>query len=126
LALEGAEHGVTANCIVPAARTRLAEGRDTDDFPPWGPELVAPAVGWLAHESCTRSAQLFVALAGRMATAFVAETPGVYQPEWTIDEVAKRVGEIEDRSQPVAFRPVPCGFYDHLGYSFDMAREHTL
>jgi NAD(P)-dependent dehydrogenase (short-subunit alcohol dehydrogenase family) len=34
LALEGAEHGVTANCIVPAAPTRLAEGRDTDAFAP--------------------------------------------------------------------------------------------
>jgi NAD(P)-dependent dehydrogenase (short-subunit alcohol dehydrogenase family) len=122
LALEGAEHGVTANCIVPAARTRLAEGRDTDDFPPWGPELVAPAVGWLAHESCTASAQLFVSLAGRMANAYVAETPGVYQPQWTVEEVAGRIREIEDRSRPVAFSPVPSGFYDHLGYSFDMAR----
>jgi NAD(P)-dependent dehydrogenase (short-subunit alcohol dehydrogenase family) len=123
LALEGAEHGVTANCIVPAARTRLAEGRDTDDFPPWGAELVAPAVGWLAHESCTASGQLFVSLAGRMAHAYVAETRGVYLPEWTIEEVAGRVGEIADRSRPVAFDPVPRGFYDHLGYSFDMARE---
>jgi NAD(P)-dependent dehydrogenase (short-subunit alcohol dehydrogenase family) len=122
LALEGAEHGVTANCIVPAARTRLAEGRDTDDFPPWGPELVAPAVGWLAHEACTASGELFVALAGRMAQAYIAETPGVWQPAWTIEDVAGRLGEIADRSRPVAFSPVPRGFYDHLGYSFDMAR----
>jgi NAD(P)-dependent dehydrogenase (short-subunit alcohol dehydrogenase family) len=123
LAIEGAEHGVSANCIVPAARTRLAEGRDTDDFPPWGPELVAPAVGWLAHETCTASGALFVSLAGRMAMAYVAETPGVYQPDWTIEDVASRLGEIADRSRPVAFSPVPRGFYDHLGYSFGMARD---
>jgi NAD(P)-dependent dehydrogenase (short-subunit alcohol dehydrogenase family) len=123
LAIEGAEHGVTANCVVPAARTRLAEGRDTEDFPPWGPELVAPAVGWLAHERCTASGELFVSLAGRMAMAYVAETPGVYQPDWTIEDVAERLGEISDRSRPVAFSPVPRGFYDHLGYSFGMARS---
>jgi NAD(P)-dependent dehydrogenase (short-subunit alcohol dehydrogenase family) len=122
LALEGAEHGVTANCIVPAARTRLAEGRDTDEFPPWGPELVAPAAGWLAHESCTASGELFVALAGRMATAYVTETRGVYRPEWTIEEVAGRLSDIADRSRQVTFSPFPRGFYDHLGFSFDMAR----
>src|SRR5690606_10645698 len=80
LAHEGAEHGVTANCIVPVAETRLAEGRDNSGFPPWGPELVAPAVGWLAHESCTASGELFVAVAGRMAQAYVVETRGVFQP----------------------------------------------
>ncbi len=123
LALEGSEHGVTANCIVPAARTRLAEGRDTDDFPPWGSELVAPALGWLAHDSCTASGELFVALAGRMAQAYVTETRGVYQPDWTIEQVASRIGEIADRSHEMTFSPLPRGFYDHLGFSFDMARE---
>jgi len=123
LALEGAEHGVTANCIVPAARTRLADGRDTDGFPPWGSDLVAPAVGWLAHESCTVSGEMYVALAGRMAQAYVVETRGVFQPEWTIEQVAARHGEITDRSQQVIFAPVPSGFSDHLGYSFAMARE---
>jgi len=122
LAMEGAEHGVTANCIVPAARTRLAEGRDTDGFPPWGSDLVAPAVGWLAHESCTVTGEMYVALAGRMAQAYVAETRGVYQPEWTIEQVAARLGEITDRSRQVTFAPVPSGFNDHLGYSFAMAR----
>jgi hypothetical protein len=62
-------------------------------------------------------------LAGRMAHAYIAETPGVYQPAWTIEDVARRLGEIADRSHPVAFAPVPRGFYDHLGYSFDMARD---
>lgn len=122
LAQEGGAHGVTANCIVPAARTRLAEGRDTDDFPPWGPELVAPAVGWLAHENCTASGELFVSLAGRMAHAYITETHGVYQPEWTVEQVSERLGEIADRSNTVAFDPMPSGFYDHLGYSFEMAR----
>ena len=122
LALEGAAHGVSANCIVPAAKTRLAEGRETDAYPPWGPDLVAPAVGWLAHEDCQASGELFVALAGRMAKAYMAETRGIYQPAWTIEQVAAREGEIGDPSNQVVFPPVPNGFYDHLGYSFDMAR----
>jgi len=122
LAMEGAEHGVTANCIVPAARTRLAEGRDTDGFPPWGSDLVAPAVGWLAHESCRASGEMYVALAGRIAQAYVAETRGVFRPEWTIEQVAQQLGEITDRSQQVTFAPVPSGFGDHLAYSFAMAR----
>lgn len=122
LAHEGAEHGVTANCIVPVAETRLAEGRDNAGFPPWGPELVAPAIGWLAHERCTASGELFVAVAGRMAQAYVVETRGVHQPRWTAEEVAARIGEIADRSDPLVFSPLPKGFYDHLGTSFAMAR----
>ncbi len=125
LAHEGAEHGVTANCVVPTARTRLADGRNNEGFPPWGPELVAPAVGWLAHESCKASGELFVALAGRMAKAWVAETVGVYQPDWTIDQVAAQLDAIGDRSNQLAFPPIPSGFYDHLGYSFDMARKSS-
>lgn len=122
LALEGLEHGVGVNCIVPAAQTRLAEGRDTDGFPPWGPKLVAPAVGWLAHEDCKVSGKLLVSLAGRMAEAYACETRGIYQPDWTMEDVASRMDEITDHSDSVVFDPVPKGFYDHLGFSFDMAR----
>ena len=123
LALEGLDHGVGVNCIVPAARTRLAEGRDTDDYPPWGPDLVAPAVAYLAHEACVFSGRQIIALAGRMAESFVAETRGVFQPEWSVEDVAARIGEIGDRGHQQVFSPVPSGFYDHLGYSFAMARE---
>ena len=122
LALEGLEHGVHVNCVVPAAQTRLAEGRDTAGFPPWGSDLVAPAVGWLAHEDCALTGKLLVSLAGRMAAAYVSESRGVFQPEWSIEDVAGRQDEILDRSDPVAFNPVPSGFYDHLGYSFAMAQ----
>ena len=52
-ALEGAAEGVTCNAIIPGAVTRMAEGLDTSAYPPMGSDLVAPAVGWLAHESCS-------------------------------------------------------------------------
>ncbi|MEJ6011744.1 SDR family NAD(P)-dependent oxidoreductase [Novosphingobium sp. AS3R-12] len=125
LALEGLDHGVGVNCIVPAAKTRLVEGRDVEGFPPWGPELVAPALAWLAHEDCKASGKLLVSLAGRMAEAFPAETRGVFQPEWSIEDVAARSDEIFDRAHVETFSSVPRGFHEHLGFSFEMARAGT-
>ncbi|MFD8099230.1 SDR family NAD(P)-dependent oxidoreductase, partial [Nocardia fluminea] len=93
VALEGAEHGVRCNVIVPAALTRLAEGIDTSAYPPMDPELAAPVVGWLAHESCSITGEMLVSIAGRVARAFIAETPGVYQPSWSIEEVGARITE---------------------------------
>jgi NAD(P)-dependent dehydrogenase (short-subunit alcohol dehydrogenase family) len=123
IANEGAEYGVTCNALVPAAVTRLSEGIDTSQFPPMEPDLVAPSVAWLVHESCTATGEVLISLAGRIAKAFVAETPGVYQPEWTIEQVSQRWDEIGDREGQLAFAPYPSGFYDHLGYSFGMTKE---
>jgi NAD(P)-dependent dehydrogenase (short-subunit alcohol dehydrogenase family) len=122
IALDGAEYGVKCNALVPAAVTRLSEGIDTSAFPAMEPELVAPSVAWLVHESCTMTGEMLVSLAGRIAKAYVAETRGVYQPDWTIEQVAERMAEIEDRRHQVVFPPVPKGFFDHLGYSFGMTR----
>jgi len=127
-AIEGAAHGVKSNCIVPSAVTRMSEGIDTTQFPPLGPEFVAPAVGWLAHDSCTMSGELLVALGGRMACAYLAETKGAWQPAWTIADVDARQADIADRSAPFVFPVVPTeaggphGFMKHLGASFAMAR----
>jgi NAD(P)-dependent dehydrogenase (short-subunit alcohol dehydrogenase family) len=122
IALEGAERGVTCNALVPAAVTRLSEGIDTSNFPTMTPEQVAPIVAWLVHEDCKTTGEIIVSLAGRMAKAFVAETRGVFQPEWTVEEVAAQMDAIGDRSQQEVFASFPSGFYDHLQYSFRMAR----
>lgn len=120
-ALEGAEHGVKSNIILPAAVTRMAEGLDTSAYPPMDPELVAPIVGWLAHESCSVSGEMLISMAGRMARAFTVESPGVYRPEWTIEQVAKDIEAIRNSEEPLVFPPVPSGHIDHLRYSFGMA-----
>ena len=122
-AIEGAAHGVKSNVIVPAAVTRMAEGIDTSAYPPMGPELVAPVVGWLAHESCSVTGEMLVALAGRVARAVVSETPGVYRPSWSIADVGEHIAAIRDASEPVVFPVVPDGHGDHIRYSFGMA-EH--
>ena len=125
-AIEGAAEGVKSNVIVPAAVTRMAEGIDTSAYPPMGAELVAPVVGWLAHESCSVTGEMLVALAGRVARAVVAETPGVYRPSWSIAEVGEHIAAIRDASAPAVFPVVPDGHGDHIRYSFAMASAGAL
>jgi NAD(P)-dependent dehydrogenase (short-subunit alcohol dehydrogenase family) len=121
VAIEGAEHGVKSNIILPGASTRMVEGIDTTGFPPMGPEMVAPVVGWLAHESCSVSGEMLISAAGRVARAFVAETEGVYAPDWTIESVAERIGAIRDPARQWTFHPAENGFGQHLERSFAMA-----
>lgn len=128
-AIEGAPHNVKSNCIAPSAVTRMSEGIDVTQFPPLGPEFVAPAVGWLAHESCSISGETLVALGGRIATAYLAETKGAWQSAWTMADVGAREADIADRAGPFVFPVVPTeaegphGFLKHLGASFEMARN---
>jgi NAD(P)-dependent dehydrogenase (short-subunit alcohol dehydrogenase family) len=120
-AIEGAAHGVKSNVIVPAAVTRMAEGIDTSAYPPMGPDLVAPTVGWLAHESCSVTGEIYIALAGRVARVAFAESPGVYRPSWSVEDVDAQLDEIRDLSRPLVFPPVPDGHTDHIRHSFAMA-----
>jgi NAD(P)-dependent dehydrogenase (short-subunit alcohol dehydrogenase family) len=122
IALEGADRGVKSNIILPGAVTRMADGLDTSQYPPMGPELVSPVVGWLAHESCSISGEMLVSMGGRVARAFIAETQGVYRPSWTIDDVADRLDEIRDTADMWILPPVPSGYIDHLRRSFAMAK----
>jgi NAD(P)-dependent dehydrogenase (short-subunit alcohol dehydrogenase family) len=124
-ALEGAAHGVRSNVIVPAAVTRMAEGIDTSAYPPMGAELVAPVVGWLAHESCSVTGEMFVALAGRVARAVVAESPGVCRSSWTIEDVESHLDAIRYVEAPLIFPVVPDGHNEHIRYSFELAQRST-
>lgn len=121
-AIEGAAHGIKSNVILPGAVTRMADGLDTSAYPPMDPELVAPAVGYLAHESCAISGEMLAAMAGRVARAYAAETRGVFQPEWSIERIAANLDAIRDTGDALLFPPVPDGHLDHLRYSFAMAR----
>ena len=123
IALEGAAEGVKSNLIIPAAVTRMAEGLDISAYPPMSPELVAPAVGWLAHEACSMSGEMLVSIAGRVAKAFVAETRGVYRSSWTIDEVGEHIEAIRRTDAPLILPVLPYGFGEHIRYSFEMARK---
>ena len=64
-----------------------------------------------------------IAIAGRIARAVIAETPGVYRPSWTIEDVAEQINAIRDTSDPMIFPVVPTGHNDHIRYSFGMAAQ---
>lgn len=124
IAIEGADKGIKSNMILPGAVTRMADGLDISQYPPMGPELVAPVVGWLAHESCSVSGELYISVGGRVARALVAETKGIYRPEWSIDDVAANIDAIRDTSHDLwMLPPAEGGYMDHLGRSFEMARN---
>src|SRR5271166_3891909 len=122
-ALEGAADGVICNVIVPAAVTRMAAGIDTSTYPPMGPELVAPVVGWLAHESCSVTGEMFIALAGRVARAVIAESPGVCRPSWTVEDVDEHLDAIRNIEAPLVFPVVPDGHDQHIRCSFELAQR---
>ncbi len=123
VALEGADEGVKCNVILPGAVTRMAEGLDTSAYPPMDPEMVAPVVAWLAHQSCSITGEMLSSMAGRAARAYVAESPGVYRPSWTIEQVAEHMDAIRSTDAPLVFPVAPSGQLEHIRYSFELARR---
>jgi NAD(P)-dependent dehydrogenase (short-subunit alcohol dehydrogenase family) len=103
LAVEGAEHGIRANAIAPAAVTRMA-GQSSDDpgepAPRMAPELVAPMVAYLAHEDCPVSGEIYVAGFGRFARLFIASTEGYVHGDAapTVEDVAEHWATINDET----------------------------
>jgi NAD(P)-dependent dehydrogenase (short-subunit alcohol dehydrogenase family) len=130
VALEGAAEGVLCNVIVPSAVTRMADGLDISAYPPMGADLVAPVVGLLAHESCPVNGEMLIAIAGRVARAVVAESPGVQRLSWTTEDVAEQLDAIRNLDTPLVFPVVPTGHAEHIRYSFESAagaiREDVL
>jgi hypothetical protein len=100
----------------------MAGTLDTQHMPAMmGPEMVAPAVAWLAHESCPLTGEMLVSLGGRVARAFMAETRGVHSDSWTIEDIAHAIGEIRDMAETKVFSPVPSGHDDHIAFAFEIA-----
>lgn len=122
-AIEGQNRNVKSNLIVPAAVTRMSEGIDTSQFPPMTPEQVAPMVAWLCHEDCSASGEMYVAMGGRLARAWVSENAGIYRPEWSPEDVAAQIDAIRGGGEQLAFPPVPDGQLEHLLYGFGMIRK---
>jgi NAD(P)-dependent dehydrogenase (short-subunit alcohol dehydrogenase family) len=122
IAIEGADFGVKSNMILPGAVTRMADGLDISQYPPMGPDLVAPVVGYLAHEDCAVTGEMYVSMAGRVARAFISETQGAYRPQWSIDDVADNLDAIRGMDNIWTLHPAENGYVEHLMRSFAMAR----
>jgi len=107
LALEGAEQGVHTNAVAPLAFTPMsAQSRAapalwrTGEGDAWAarlaPSLVSPVVAWLAHEQCDLNGEVLSVAGGRVARFFLGLTPGVVDPELTVESVREHEGEILD------------------------------
>jgi NAD(P)-dependent dehydrogenase (short-subunit alcohol dehydrogenase family) len=111
LALESRKHGIVVNAVAPRAQTRLsgpAVMAKTYDIPEemvpaeslavYKPELVSPAVAYLAHESCEFNGEVLVSGGGEvMRVAFVVNT-GITGIEITPESVADNVSLLRDLS----------------------------
>jgi len=100
LAAEGVEHGIKANTVIPGALTRmvLAAQAETSPFIRHArehlpPELVSPAVAFLAHESCPFTGECLESMGGHVSRMYLARTPGFTAPGMTIESLAERCGE---------------------------------
>ena len=110
LAIEGARYGIHVNAIAPGALTRMTGDVLGDDgaiadmtgltgedlLLQMGPQQVAPAVVYLAHESCSLNGETLSASGGRVGRAFMGVTKGVYEEDLTLELVAERIEEICD------------------------------
>ena len=110
LAIEGSRYGVHVNAIAPGALTRMTgdvlgddgamaemTGLSGEDLVyQMGPHQVAPAVVYLAHESCSLNGETLSASGGRVGRAFMGVTKGIYEDELTVESVADRIDEVCD------------------------------
>jgi len=87
LAIEGAKFNIKANAIAPLALTRMTETLMGNLADKLGPQEVTPIVGWLAHEDCPVSGDIFSVGGGRIANVFIGETQGFTKPGHTLEDI---------------------------------------
>jgi NAD(P)-dependent dehydrogenase (short-subunit alcohol dehydrogenase family) len=117
LATAGTGRGIKVNCVAPAAMTRMA-GAPSPEGTQMAPELVAPLVAFLAHETCPVSGEIYAAGAGRFARIFIASTDGYVDGTPTIEDIAEHWKAINDDtaySVPADLLSWSAAFTAHLG-----------
>ena len=75
-----------------------------------------------AQESCPVTGEMLISAAGRVARAYIVETPGVFRSNWSIEDIAAQADVIRHSDAPVEIPAAPAGFLEHLKYSFAMAK----
>jgi NAD(P)-dependent dehydrogenase (short-subunit alcohol dehydrogenase family) len=101
MAAEGADAGIRANVITPFAKTRPGTGMGpypwSEALGEWlAPWKVAPAVGWLAHESCPANGECFTVGAGHLAKVTIQVTEGYVDREPTIESYAEHAAAVRE------------------------------
>ncbi|MBK5010947.1 SDR family NAD(P)-dependent oxidoreductase [Pseudomonas sp. S60] len=121
LSLEGREHGVLCNALLPTANSRMAAAMDPRQLEAFGaqyaafgeqlgnaylPEFVTPLVVYLASEACSSTHGIYSASVGHYARAFLAVNQGWTGPRQapaSADELARhfqQIHEVGDYSIP--------------------------
>jgi NAD(P)-dependent dehydrogenase (short-subunit alcohol dehydrogenase family) len=106
IAIEGAAHGILANCVLPFGYSRMVfetVGNRDELEPDPGflhaiePELVVPIVVYLASRACDFTHHNFSACAGRFARVFVGLADGwIADPQRhpTADDIAEHIAQV--------------------------------
>jgi NAD(P)-dependent dehydrogenase (short-subunit alcohol dehydrogenase family) len=122
IAIEGAPHGILANCVLPFGYSRMVSETVGDraqlgDALPFldaiDPELVVPVVSLLASRACTFTHRCYSACAGRFARVFIGLGQG-----WVAEPASKPTADdllahIEQASATVPFA-VPDSIFDEV------------
>jgi len=113
LALEGRDHGILCNTLLPNAASRMSEamlpesmkvmGQNTARFrTAMRPEFICPVTVYLASEACQTTHEMYSVLGGRVARAFIGVTEGWLGPRDvppSVEDVASHMGQIRDESR---------------------------
>jgi NAD(P)-dependent dehydrogenase (short-subunit alcohol dehydrogenase family) len=86
-AQEGGKYNIRSNAIAPVARTRMTEEILGPLVEKVDPALVAPVVAYLASEECQVSGEVYSVGAGRVSRIFIAEAPGFFKKDLTVEDV---------------------------------------
>ena len=120
IALEGADHGILSNTVLPFGFSRMVtETVDSDTLEKLGllelirPEKVVPIVTYLASRACESSHENYSACAGRYARVFVGLGDG-WLPDSgstaTADDIADHFSEVSG-TEPYT---IPGNIYEEL------------
>ncbi|KAK7590229.1 hypothetical protein V9T40_001842 [Parthenolecanium corni] len=106
LAIEGRKNNIHSNVIVPTAASRLTEGiLPPDLFNELKPELIAPVVVWLCHESCEENGSIIDSSAGYAAKVQIFRGSGTLLRQkitdsFTPEDVRDKWSKVTDMTNP--------------------------
>ncbi len=107
-AVEGPEHGILVNGLMPRAETRMTDAATmsmvlgvpeemlAEAMPTLPPALTSPVAAFLAHESCRLNGEVLATGAGLVQRLALFETVGATVADLTPEDVAANLDQIMD------------------------------
>jgi NAD(P)-dependent dehydrogenase (short-subunit alcohol dehydrogenase family) len=128
IAIEGAAHGILANTVLPFGYSRMVTdtvGEDAESLREQSeflrsiaPELVVPAVVFLASQTCTITHHIYSAMAGRFARVFVGLGDG-WEADRGTTPTAEDVAEHFDQLSQTEPFTVPMSIFDEISLTIE-------